>query len=385
MKSWILGAATVSAAIVAAALGASAVSSSGGVTSRAAKPAVSSAASPSAPVPPFTKDFFGMAMGADLTLLPDVQFDKELNTMNKIGVHWVRASIPWSLVEPHGPVADEEDWILIDRLVQTVQAEGMQLIGIIDSPPIWAGDAVPPVSGCPLVPPFKLDAYATFAAEVAQRYTSSALSVLEIENSPNLTGAWPTPDPCAYTYLLKHTYSAIKAVDPGILVLNGGVGGTRNNNGNIAGSAWMSALYAKGAKGSFDALSFHPYSYPCSPSEGCTGRTWDDLPKVRQTMVANGDSAKKIWITEFGSPTGGVPSDGHVTEARQSSIMVDAMKQWIAVAWHGPFFVFEFRDFGTEPADKSDWFGLVSNDYKHKKPAYFAYQYEATGKGVPPA
>jgi hypothetical protein len=102
-------------------------------------------------------------------------------------------------------------------------------------------------------------------------------------------------------------------------------------------------------------------------------------------MVDNGDGAKDIWITEFGSPTSGVTGDGHVTEARQSSIMVDAMTQWASVAWAGPFCVFEFRDYGTDVADKSDWFGLVSNDYKHRKPAYFAYQYEATGVGSPPA
>ena len=326
-----------------------------------------------------------MSMGADLTQLSDELFDKELNTMKKIGVHWVRASIPWSLVEPHGPEADEEDWILIDRLVQTVQAEGMQLIGIIDSPPIWAGESVAPVPGCAKTPPFQLDAYAGFAAEVAARYTSEMLSALEIENSPNLTGeAWPAPDPSAYTYLLKHTYASVKAVDAGILVLNGGVGGVKNTDGNIAGANWIAALYANGAKDSFDAVSFHPYSYPCSPSEGCPTRTWNDLPKVRQSMVDNGDAAKEIWVTEFGSPTNGVANDGHVTEARQASIMVDAMHVWVAQPWSGPFFVFEFRDFGVEPGDKSDWFGLVSNNMKHKKPAYGAYQYLATGKGNPP-
>jgi hypothetical protein len=376
----------VVAVLVAAIVVASAAATIGAVVSVGSKPAARGVVRPAgAPVPPFTKDFFGMAMGADLVQASDALFDQELNTMKKIGVHWVRASIPWSLVEPHGPQAQEEDWILVDRLVETVQAEGMQLIGIIDSPPIWAGASVPQVPGCTVGPPFQLDAYATFAATVAARYTSSALSVIEVENSPNLVGVWPTPDPCDYTYLLKQTYAAVKAVDAGIVVLNGGVGGTRNKGGNYSGSTWVSALYAHGAKGSLDALSFHPYSYPCSPSEGCTGRSWDDLPKVRQTMVNYGDGAKKIWATEFGSPTSGTSTDGHVTEARQSSIMVDAMNQFVAYSWAGPFFVFEFRDYGTDVLDKSDWFGLVSNDMKHRKPAFFAYQYEATGKGTPPA
>ena len=31
-------------------------------------------------------------------------------------------------------------------------------------------------------------------------------------------------------------------------------------------------------------------------------------PSIRSIMVANGDSAKKIWITEFGAPTSGTPT-----------------------------------------------------------------------------
>ncbi|MDQ1467116.1 MAG: polysaccharide biosynthesis protein PslG [Actinomycetota bacterium] len=337
---------------------------------------------PAAPVPPFSTGFFGMAMGGDLIHASDAVFDKELNTMKMIGVHWVRATIPWSLVQLRGP--NDHQWILVDRLVKTVQAEGMELVAIIDSPPNWAETSVPSVPGCTVTPPFKLQAYADFAALVAARYTSASLSALEVENSPNLTGVWPKPDPCDYTSLLKNVYSKVKAVDPAILVLNGGVGGTKNTNGNIAGSTWIDQLYKKGAGGSFDALSFHPYSYPCTPSDGCSTRTWGALPTVRSLMTANGDGAKKIWATEFGSPTSGVTGDGHVDEATQSSIMVDAMQRWVSYSWGGPFFVYEYRDFGTDVADKSDWFGIVSNNQRHKKPAFFAYQYYATGKGTPP-
>ena len=102
-------------------------------------------------------------------------------------------------------------------------------------------------------------------------------------------------------------------------------------------------------------------------------------------MTQNGDGAKQIWATEFGAPTSGVAGDGHVDEATQSQIMVDAMQQWVTFSYGGPFCVYEFRDFGTNPVDKSDWFGIVSNDLRHKKPAFFAYQYFATGKGTPPA
>jgi hypothetical protein len=266
-----------------------------------------------------------------------------------------------------------------------VQAEGMQLVGIIDNPPLWAGSGAPVVSGCTVNPPFDLQAYANFAALVAQRYSSAQVNSIEVENSPNLPGVWPTPDACDYAHLMKLVYPAVKNVDPSMQVLNGGVGGTRGGKGAIAANTWIKQLYSFGAAGTFDELSFHPYSYPCTPSDGCATRTWGELASVRSLMTANGDGSKQIWATEFGAPTNGLAGDGHVTEAQQSSIMVDAMRQWVTFNYGGPFFVYEYRDYGTNPSVKSDWFGIVSNDLKHKKPAFGAYMYLATGKGTPPA
>ena len=183
---------------------------------------------------------------------------------------------------------------------------------------------------------------------------------------------------------MKLSYPAIKAVDSNIVVLNGGVGGVKTKKGNIAGAKWMEQLYQHGAKDTFDAVSFHPYSYPCSPTAGCDTRTWGTLDELRATMTANGDAAKKVWTTEYGAPTSGVAGDGHVDEAMQSAIMVDAMKEWVSFPWAGPFCVYEFRDFGSNPTDKSDWFGIVSNNLKHKKTAFFSYQYLATRRGTPP-
>jgi hypothetical protein len=98
-----------------------------------------------------------------------------------------------------------------------------------------------------------------------------------------------------------------------------------------------------------------------------------------------GDTDKEIWATEFGSPTNGNVGDGHVDEAAQSSIMLDAMNLWVHLPRTGPFFAFTLRDHGTNQHLKGDWFGLVSRDFRHKKQGYYDYRYEATGIGTPPA
>jgi hypothetical protein len=259
----------------------------------------------------------------------------------------------------------------------------MQVVGIVDNPPDWAKQHVPPVP-CAVQPPFSLKAYAKFVGDFAKRYPASTLAAIELENSPNIAGIWPKPDPCAYAQLLQKAYPAIKHANPAIKVLNGGVGGVKNDATHIAGDLFFAQLYNYGAQGNFDIASFHPYSYPCFPSQTCAKkRAWYRVPSVHDTMVANGDGAKQIWATEFGAPTNGLPSDGHVSEATQAAIMLDGMQEWRKLSYVGPFFVFNFSDNGTDPRVKNDWFGIVSKDLTHLKPAYAAYRKLATGKSTP--
>ena len=349
-------------------------------TKNASTTVTPSAVQPKVPQSPFTKDFFGLSVGADLTLSDANSFDNQMNVMKKIGVHWVRALIPWGLVEHDSP--DEDNWILVDRLVNMVEAEGMELLGIIDNPPPWAEQSVPNVPTCTDQPPFDIGAYADFAAQVAARYGSARFAAIELENAPNLPGgSWDAANPCAYTRLMQQSYTAIKAVDPNILVLTAGLGAQRIDETAQAGDVFFANMYTYGAAGYFDVLSWHPYSYPCFPGESCPkSRPWYRTPTVRQLMVDHGDGGKPIWATEFGAPTGGVAGDGHVDENNQAAMMVDAMKRWVALPYAGPFFVFTFRDYGKNPTDKSDWFGLESYNGKYKKLSFFTYQYEATSK-----
>lgn len=329
----------------------------------------------------FPKDYFGISVSADLTQLPQATFRTEMNLMQQLGVRWLRVTVPWERV--HHVEEYPDKWKLIDRVMAAAASRGMVVDAIVDNAPAWARDSVPHIP-CTVQPPFDLGAYARFAAQLARRYPYSVLRAVELENSPNVAGVWPTPDPCAYATLMKTAYPRIKRVNKRVIVLNGGLGGVRSLGKDIPGDVFFAGLYRYGAQGSFDAVSFHPYSYPCSPSESCSKeRSWDRLPDVRKTMVRNGDGAKKIWATEFGAPTDGNAGDGHVDEQRQSDIMLDAMTSFRDDPWSGPFFVFTIRDHGTDPHKKSDWFGLVDHDLVHKKIAFTTYRDLARGAGAP--
>ena len=368
------------------------------------------AQSPS-PQPAFTlhKDAFGIAPGAGFFLNP-AKLDRGLTDFRALGVHWIRSVIPWKNFQPNDPTtsgADSYNWKSVDGFVATMhQPENVgrfELIVTIESPPPWAAQPsrIAPVA-CPGTLPFDLQSYAAASAALAEHLRGTA-SVFELENSPNISpkgstngtgdGLWPSPNPCGYTQLLKKTYAAIKQVRPDATVLVGGIGGVRDNTGRMAADTFLAALYANGARGSFDGVSYHPYSnpnLPCSSADAvCTFSSvtsrkdlygmkngWNRMLNARSIMVANGDSAKKIWMTEYGGPTNGPAGGSHVlTEAEQATLLIAGYARNSQYSWAGPLCWFTWQDEGVNPATDpgGDWMGLVRPDYS-PKPAFSAYQ-----------
>jgi hypothetical protein len=77
-------------------------------------------------------------------------------------------------------------------------------------------------------------------------------------------------------------------------------------------------MYANGAKGSFDALGYHAYSFRELPDTYGSG--WSQMaqtsPSPRSMMIRNGDGNKPIWVTEFGAPSGGPDGVGETGRPR---------------------------------------------------------------------
>jgi hypothetical protein len=90
-------------------------------------------------------------------------------------------------------------------------------------------------------------------------------------------------------------------------------------------------------------------------------------------MVANGDTDKKIWGTEWGVPTNGPSGSGFVSESTQATQVTSAYTLWKSYSWAGPLFTYTFRDAGTSTGTRENFFGLIRYDWS-KKPSYAAYQ-----------
>jgi endo-1,4-beta-mannosidase len=277
--------------------------------------------------------------------------DSEISGIAATGAKWVRTALRWSDVEPTS--ANQDDWSRADRIVEDGQKDGVGVIFDITQAPAWDGFAQAGEFGS------DPQMYANFAAKVAARYRNT-VRIFELGNEPNHANYVTSPNAATYSSLLRLTYPAIKAADPSAFVLVGGIGGIRDTNGDIDPLTFVRGLYQNGAKGSFDGLAYHPYTYPELPTqEISTGdRGWSRMLAVRSIMVQNGDAAKPIWVTEFGAPTNG---PGGVSQSQQASILQNGFQLWNSYSWGGVICWFSYQDKGTDPTTHQDWFGLVDN------------------------
>lgn len=173
---------------------------------------------------------------------------------------------------------------------------------VIDQTPTWAATSTC-VGGAGTCAPVNATTLGTFCTAAATHYPSQ--TYWEIWNEPNLAGNWgPASLTSDYVLDLNACDADIKAVIPSAKIIFGGLSPTATGGGNIAISTFVTQAYTHSP--AFDIIGQHPYSYPWGLTKGdSSSNGWQAMLAVRNTMNANGDSAKQIWITEVGAPTCG--------------------------------------------------------------------------------
>ena len=198
--------------------------------------------------------------------------------MREAGLGWVRSDFDWRAVqkEPDGPF----DWSRYDEIVDCAERHGIKVLPIVGSPPKWER----PVQDHP-------DGWRSFVRAFAEHY-AGRIEAAEIWNEENIPSFWPNPDPAAYAETLRIAAEEIRAAAPDMKIVIGGLAGGRPH-------AFVEALYASGAAPHFDAMAFHPYSWPNPPDVPLAAQ----IRELRAIMAKHGDGGKPIWITEHGWPT----------------------------------------------------------------------------------
>lgn len=309
-------------------------------------------------------------------------FDRELDMAKAAGANAVRMDLSWSSLELEGEGRFSEPYVTkADTFLEHAQARGLEVIATLWSTPCWASSAPEELKqGCEgtwwerevhLYAPTDPDDYADAAEWVLRRW-GAQLRAVEVWNEPNLAVSLKASDPAAtYASILKAAYPRMKAAAPGVTVLGGSLA--------FSDGDFLMALYDKHAiKGHYDAIAYHPYNEWRHP-----GDPW--LPKwrkyayrpgtrwMRDIMVARGDAAVDLWITETGFSTCVAGSDRWCVTEDQQAEYTEASYRIAREEW--PFvkavLSYNLRNKGDAPADREAQFGLLRRDFE-PKPAYAA-------------
>lgn len=251
----------------------------------------------------------------------------QMQMVAEAGFGWIRQEFAWEDIEIHGrgDFTDsrndmngdgEKDtisaWDKYDHIVELAEKYEVDIIARLSAPPAWSQ---PEGTTNPYTPPADFQDYVNFAVAVAERY-QGRIHYYQIWNEPNIYPEWGDQqiNPAGYAELLCHTYTALKQVDPEIVVLSAAIGPTIDLSGRDAYDLlYLQRLYDFGAGACFDILSAQGYGLFSGPTDRRMRPTTMNFGRhqwLRDIMVTNGDAEKPIWISEAGwNP---VPSEGDI-------------------------------------------------------------------------
>jgi hypothetical protein len=336
--------------------------------------------------------------------------ERALQMIRDAGIAWIRQQFRWDDIEVDGRgqftdsrndingdgVRDTIDaWAKYDNIVQLAEKYGLRIIARLDSPPRWSqpDDALPGYA-----PPADFADFARFAATVSARYRDR-ITYYQIWNEPNIYPEWgdQSVDPEAYTDLLCRAHDAIKVAHPQAVIISGALAPTVALTGRDANEiVFLQRMYAAGAARCFDILGAQGYGLFSGPQDRrmrAVTITYAHPLWLRDQMIANGDAAKPIWISEMAwNP---VPDDpaiadlerfGRVTDVQAAHYAVEALdrarREWPFVGVISYWFFKRASD--AEKNQSFYYFRMVEPDFT-PRPVYDAIKaYAARTYPAPP-
>lgn len=313
------------------------------------------------------------------------------------GYHWLRQEFPWEDIEIHGK-GDFEDrrhepyrsaWEKYDQIVALAEQHDLELIVRLSTPPDWSraqGAAVGEFA-----PPDNLQDYADYVRAVVSRY-KGRVRYYQIWNEPNIYPEWGVYpiSPEDYVELLKAGAEAARAADPEAVIIAGALAATINLQPNdpppansLSDLLFLQRMYDAGAAPYFDIMAVQGYGLWSGPTDRRMQPRVLNISHhlfLRDLMVANGDAAKPIWISEMNwnaAPEGVEPRYGRVTLEQQARYLPIAYNRvvnewpWIGVA--ATWYLKRATDLWEQNSQPEAYFRLLAPDFT-PQPVYRAMQ-----------
>jgi hypothetical protein len=299
-----------------------------------------------------------------LTTTSEDQINNEFKSISNIGFRWIRTDFIWSEIQPDKN--SDFRWEKYDQIVNTAHKYNLNVLGILDYAPKWDSSPSCTTSCAPVNDSY----FASFASTTAKHF-NTRVTTWEIWNEENSVYSWsPKPNALSYSVLLKLSYNAIKKVEPNDFVLMGGLAVVSGPYDPLDTLTFLDQLYEDGSRNYFDALAYHPYTFPETPLDRNNG--WSQITTIHKLMTRYGDGNKAIWVTEYGAPTNG-PKGMYVSQAMQAADVKDAYYSLTRFSWLKHFFWYTFQDKSTGKYTNQKYFGIISSNNKPKL-AYYVWK-----------
>lgn len=311
----------------------------------------------------------------------EAKIKRSLELTRELGATSIVQFFPWAYAEPE---RGRYDWFHADRIIRHASRQGLRIIARLGLVPEWARPSDPETpTTLNMLPEASFDHFARYAAAFARRYADAVAGII-IWNEPNLSFEWGfrPVDPAAYVRLLQASYRRINAANPEALVLAGALAPTLEGAGSSAGLNdidYLRAMYQAGAGGYFDALAIHAYGFrdPPTAAPASDRLNFRRAEMLREIMIANGDAAKPVYITESGWNDHPRWS-GAVRPSQRSAYTIAAFNyaeaNW---DWVADLCIWALR-YPADLLSYPDNFTLISADFT-LKPIYYALQDYARG------
>jgi len=269
--------------------------------------------------------------------------EKLLDLHKYLGVNSVRVHISWQEVEQQkGQLALDRSFAAFENFLLQAKSKGIEPLFVLAY-----GNTFYDGGGFPVSEEAQ-NAFVRYVSFIADRF-KGAVKYYEVWNEWNISvgvPGRPKGDAGVYTSLLKKAYPALKAVDPGIVVLGGATSGVDYG--------FATRVFQAGGLTAMDGFSVHPYVYPYGPE-----RALPLLDRfVEEVRKVSGGRDLPIYATEIGwvnvvGPKGS--DEATVADYLARVFLLFPTRSFMKGVWW-----FDRIDDGKDPENGSHHFGLCA-------------------------
>ena len=316
---------------------------------------------------PVDNNAFQLGIQVQMNADPEVYRIWMGEVRDKLKLNWIKQQVRWENIEPQ---PGQYDWGGLDVTFDLAAEYGIKVMVSVLTTPEWAREPGAPLSK--VGPPADPQVFAEFLTTMLRRYPDQ-IHAVEVWNEMNIDREWGSVrglSAADYVRMLTAARDAIKAVDPGIIVISGALSPTGVNDGVGAYDdfVYMDMLIQAGVLDTADCIGVHHNGYNIGPNVPWNNVPNDPTARFRGPFdnphhswsfystlngyaqkIQQAGSDKKLCITEFGWASteglGGTPrsfefaDDNTLAEQAQFfgeaiELMQDWGFVWLAFIWN---------------------------------------------------